>query len=130
MPLELYLFFKRIDKLLPCLGRDDRAELDRRVVGDRDDVAVQLRVEDADRGEAVRDRVGDGAGDRQAGRTIQQDGPAARQFAGSVHLGQACDGVADDLVIRGRSAEADLQDVGGTGDVESAHGGLLRGCSP
>ena len=130
MPLKLYLFLKRIDKLLPSLGRNDRAENDRRVVGDRDHVAVELRVEDADRGEAVRDRVGDCASDRQTGRAVQQDDPATRQFAGSVHLAEASDGVLDDDVVGCRGSEGQLQGVAIAGDAESSHGGLLRGCGP
>jgi hypothetical protein len=94
-------------------------------VGDRDHVAVKLRVEDADRREAVCDRVSDGTRDRQRGRAVQQDDPAARKFILGVHFGQPRDSVLDDLVIRRRGAEADPEDVVGTDDVECAHG-----CSP
>ena len=106
-------------------GCDDRAELDFGVVGDRDHVPVELRVEDPDSAESVCDRVSDGTGHRQRCRAVQKDDPAAREFAGSVHLGETGDGVLDDLVILRGSAEGQLQDVGVAGDVVAAHGVLL-----
>lgn len=94
-------------------------------MGNRNHVAVELRVEHPDGAEAVCDRVSDGTGDGKAGRAIQQDGPAAGEFAGSVHLGETGDSIADNLVVLRRGAEADLEYVVGAGDVESAHGVLL-----
>ena len=117
--------FKIIDKLLHHLDRDDRAELDRRVVGDRDDVAVQLRVEDADGAEAMRNRVDDGAGNWQAGWTIQQDSSTSRQFARRIHLGEASHNILDDDIVGSWGTKADLHNIGGTDDVVAVHDGLL-----
>lgn len=114
-----------MNKLFARLGRDDRAELDCRVVRHRDHIAVELRVEYADRREAVRDGVSDGASRRQARRAVQQDGPTSRELASRVHLGEAGHGVLDDDVVGRRVAEGNPHYVAGAGDVESVHGVLL-----
>lgn len=96
-------------------------------MGHGDHVAVELRIKHPHRREAVHEAVGNRHGDRQRGRTVQEYKAPAGQLAVGIHLGQSGDSVADDLVILGRIAEGELQDVVGAGDVVGRHGVLLGG---
>lgn len=128
---EYSIYAKRWSSTRNQLGlrRDDAAELVGRIVGHGDHVAVQLRVEDRNRSEAVGDGVGDRHSNRQRGRTVEQDHATTTEVTGLVHLVETGHGILHDLVVLGRSTEGELEDVAGTGDVVSAHDvSFQRGC--
>lgn len=106
-------------QLLRHLGaRDDLPELEGGVVGDAHHVPRKLRVEAGHRPELVRDAVGEGARDREAGRAVEQHQLAVQLATGL----EARDGVTHDLVVLGRVGEADPEQGRGVGVQADGHG--------
>ena len=107
--------------LSPSRLVDQIANLVGGAVGNGHHIFGQLRIEDRDGLELVREGVGQHHGDRQRSRAVEFDHATAIQFTRLFHLGQPRDSVADNLVVLGGSPETDLEGVTITSDVVCVH---------